>query len=172
MNGATKIDQQVVAEGQPEQQPADHQVTRPAVRLPDEGPMQEQGHEQQVERVDLGDRRRGPDRRDGPEDERRGRREDGPDTQPLEDGHGRGEGARHQHRREEIGPERDRAKRHQLGEPRQEDVGRVAGRVRHAEHVRDGLHLAPVAERETGQERPRVDEERDQADRGGEAGGT
>ena len=61
---------------------------------------------------------------------------------------------------------------HQLGEPRQEDVGRVAGRVRHAEHVRDGLHLAPVPERDAGQERPRVDEERDQADRGGESGGT
>ena len=35
----------------------------------------------------------------------------------------------------------------ELGQPGQEDVRRVAGRVGDAEDVRDGLHLAPVAER-------------------------
>ena len=156
--------QEVVAEGEPDEEPADGEVDRRRVVRPDERAMKDEGGEEEVERVDLGDRRRSPHRPDDPG--RQGRR-DGDERVDLEadgDRHEGRESGRDEDGRQEVRPEGDRADGCQLGDRGDEDVGRVAGRVGDAEDVGDRLHLAPVAECDAGQERPDVDRESD--DRG------
>ena len=130
--------------------------------------MEEQCREEQVERIDLGDRRGRPDRAHRAQRECPGGGDRRPDTEPGRDERDRPERGAHEDGRQEVGPERDRPERHELGEPGDEDVRRVAGRVSDAQDVRHGLHLAPVAEGDSGQEGPEIDDERDGGDRGGE----
>ena len=90
--------------------------------------MDEQRAEQQVERVDLGDGGGRPDRADGAEGKGHRRGEQRPDAESLDDRAQRRQGGRHEDRRQDVEPERDRPDRDQLGEPAEDDVGRVAGR--------------------------------------------
>ena len=87
-----------------------------------------------------------------------------PHPEPLGDrGHGR-EGDRDERRGQQVRPQRDGPDRDELGQPGEEDVRRVAGRVGDAEDVGDRLHLPPVAERDPGQERPEIGDEGHAAD--------
>ena len=158
--------QQVVPEGEADEQAPDDEVDRPSARLPYERAMEEQGAQEQVERVDLGDRRRRPDRPDDAEREGAGDRQEWPHAEALGDRADRGERGRDEERREQVELERDRPERDELDEPGQHDVGRVARRVGDAEDVGHGLHLAPVAEGDPGEQRPHVEHQGDGGDDG------
>ena len=124
-------------------------------------------HEEQVQRVDLGDRGCRPHRAHCAQHECRSARDGRTGAQPEQDRGGDPEGARHQDRRQQVGPERDRADGHQVRQPPKDDVRRVARRMGDTQDVRNGLHLSPVAEGEAGQQGPEVHGERDEAhDRG------
>ena len=155
----------MVAEGQPDQQPADREVRSSAALRPDQRPVDDQGHEHQVERIDLGHGRRGPDRAHGAHRQGRRDRQDRADTQPQRDQAEGDQADGHVDRRQEVGPEGNRADRQQLGQPGHHDVGRVAGGVGNAQDVGHGGHLAPVTERHAGHQRPEVDQHRHDGDR-------
>ena len=95
---------------------------------PDEGAVDEQRHQREVERVDLGDEGGRPDRGDGPGRERRQRREHRADAEPRPDRRELTERDRDAHGRQQVGAPRDGADRDQLEQPGEQDVGRVAGR--------------------------------------------
>ncbi len=131
-------------DGQTEQQP--HDRGRGAA-----GPGQHQGgHEQQIQCVDLGHDRLTPNQRqegEGQGDD--GRRQRANALAPL-----RPNGRRQQpggpggaHGREQVIAERGRAQWQQAEQLAQRDVGRVAGRVGHAEGERGGDEFAAVAGR-------------------------
>ena len=134
----------------------------PAV-FPDERAVQEQHHEQEVQRVDLRNRGCGPDGGDRTDRQRRGRGDDRADTQPQEDRNGDRQGAGDKDGRQQVGSEGDRPERDQLREPGQHEVGRVSGGMGDTQHVRDRLHLTPIAERHPGQQGARVHDEGDDA---------
>jgi hypothetical protein len=73
------------------------------------------------------------------------------------------DGPRDEERRREVKPNRNRREWHELSEPAQDDVGRVAGRMGDAEDVRDGRQLTPVAPSDARHERPGIDDEGDDA---------
>ena len=126
--------------------------------------MEDQRYEQEVERIDLADRRRRPNRPDRTERERSRGGDRRPRAQPLGDDGDRRERHGDEHRRQQVRPERDAADGDELGDPREKDVRRVARRVGDAENVGDGLHLAPVAEGDSRHEGPEVDGERNRPD--------
>ncbi len=151
--------QQVVAQGQSQEQAAEDEVDGRATRLPDQGAVEEQRAQEQVKRIDLGHGGRGPDGPDRSDPKRRGDGQGRPDVEPDGDrGQGR-QGRRDEDRRQEVRAEGDRAERDELGQPGHQEIGRVAGRMSHAKHVRDRLHLAPVPERLARQEGPQIDQE-------------
>ncbi len=165
--GGDEQGEKVVPESQPDEQPAEGQVADPQPVLPDEGAMEDERDEQEMERVDLGHRRGGPDGPHQPEGQAARGGDQRPDPEPGRDEDDGRQGRRDEDRREQVRPEGDRAERGELGEPGQQDVAGVAGRVGHAQDVGHHLHLAPVGERHAGHQRAQVDQEADRPDDAG-----
>jgi hypothetical protein len=142
--------QQVIAQRQPDEQSANHQVAHTLAFGPDERPMQDQRSEQQVQRDDLGDGSGRPDRANGAERQRRTGRDDGSDAQADVDEDDGGERQGDEYGRQHVRAERHRTERQKLEEMPQEEIRGVARRVGNAQDGGLDLHLAPVAERHAG----------------------
>ena len=111
--------QQVVAQAEAHEQPAQGEVAQPVLVGPDEGAVDEQRHQREVERVDLGHDRGRPDRDHGPGRQRRQRREHRAHADPRPDRRQRPERDRDAHRRQQVRAPGDRAQRDQLEQPRE-----------------------------------------------------
>ena len=137
------------------------QVARASLVAPDQGAMEEQRHEQQVERVHLGEGRLLPDGPGEREAEGGGHRDHGSDAEPDRDQDGDADGRGGRRRRQEIGPPGERLIRDQAEQLADQRVERIAGRVEDAEARQQQLGLGPVTEADTGEQRPDVDDRGD-----------
>ena len=136
--------------------------------LPAEEEGEEERRQRDVEPVRVGMGGQPPGERERAEDKAGGEGEQRASRQLTDEDHGERRRACRQERRQQVHPERRLAERREddRGEPAEDDVGRVAGRVGGAQDRADGLELTGVPEGDARQEgRPGEPERDDGRDR-------
>ena len=142
----------------------EHEVARTALLRPEQGTVEQQRHQQEVEGVDACGRGGRPHRRHRGEDHGERSRHHRPDAETTHDQDRDAQREADLHRRQEVRAVRHRADRQEAPQLAEEHGQRISGRMGDAELVRDGLHLRPVAEADAGQQREGVDGESDERD--------